>query len=207
MHDQDAKKVVEAVLFSTSDVLTTRNIATIVGDGDSRRVRTLIDELNSEYESSSRTFRIQQIGDGFQLRTLPMYKTWITKIEPLRPIRLSRPALETLAIVAYRQPVTRAQVEHLRGVDSASNLRNLLDKRLVRIVGKDNAPGRPLIYGTTRHFLSLFNLTSLKDLPTLEDMDLAPALTPPGGDAPQDGAAAQDNQIAFPTSALNQDAS
>lgn len=203
MHDQDAKKIVEAILFSTSEVLSTSHIATIVGDGDMRRMRNLIGELNSEYETSNRTFRITPIGDGFQMRTLPMYKTWITKIEPLRPIRISRAAMETLSIVAYRQPVTRAEVEHLRGVDSSSNLRNLLEKRLVRIIGKDNAPGRPLIYGTTRNFLSLFNLASLKDLPTLEDMDLVPPLQPPADAPAEDGT----DTLEFPDSALVQDAS
>ncbi len=199
MHDQDAKKVLEAVLFSTSDVLTIRQILGILGQGDAARIKTLIDELNADYETTNRTFRINRLGDGYQLRTLPMYKTWIRKIEPLRPIRLSQPALETLAIVAYRQPVTRAEVEHVRGVDSSSGLRNLLEKRLVRIIGKDHAPGRPLIYGTTRDFLSLFNLNSLKDLPTLEDFDLLP---PPVQPPAEEGG----RELEVPTSALVQDA-
>ena len=95
-------------------------------------------------------------------------------VEPLKPVRLSQPGLETLAIVAYRQPVTRAEVEHLRGVDCSHGLRALLERKLIRIVGKDKAPGRPIIYGTTREFLSLFNLADLRDLPTPEEFDLAP---------------------------------
>ena len=201
MHDQDAKKVLEAVLFSTSDVLTIRQITGILGQGDAARIKALIDELNADYESTNRTFRITRLGDGYQLRTLPMYKTWIHKIEPLRPIRLSRAAMETLAIVAYRQPVTRADVEHVRGVDSSSGLHSLLEKKLVRIIGKDASPGRPLIYGTTREFLSLFNLPSLKDLPTLEDFDLLPSATPE-----EDAAAAQVDMDEVITSALAQDA-
>ncbi len=197
MHDQDAKKVLEAILFSTSDVLTIRHIIDVLGQGDAKRVKSLIAELNGEYESSNRTFRITKLGDGYQLRTLPMYKTWVTKIEPMRPIRLTQQSMETLAIVAYRQPVTRAEVEQVRGVDSSSGLRNLLEKKLIRIVGKDKSPGRPLIYGSTREFLSLFNLASLRDLPTLEDFDLLPSALAPA-ELPAEGPA----EIITPTSAL-----
>ena len=187
MNEQDARKVVEAVLFSSADVLTARQLAAILGNTDVPRVRDLIAALNSEYEHSSRTFRIVQVGDAYQLRTLPMYKNWIAKAEPLKPVRLTPPALETLAIVAYRQPVTRAQIEQVRGVDCSGGLRRLLELRLVKILGKDKGPGRPILYGTAREFLSLFNLTDLRDLPTLEDFDLRPQERPPaaalGGEA------------------------
>jgi segregation and condensation protein B len=173
MNDTDAKKVLEAVLFASNDILTAKQLVTILGNSDIPRVRSLIDGLNQEYEQTSRTFRIVRIGDGYQMRTLPIFKTWLQKAEPLKPVRLTQATLETLAIVAYRQPVTRAEVEHLRGVDSSSGLRTLLEHRLVRIIGKDNGPGRALIYGTTRDFLSLFNMQDLRELPTLEDFDLA----------------------------------
>ena len=172
MNDTDAKKVLEAVLFASNDILTAKQLGTILGNSGIPRVRALIDGLNHEYEQTSRTFRIVRIGDGYQMRTLPIFKTWLQKAEPLKPVRLTQATLETLAIVAYRQPVTRAEVEHLRGVDSSSGLRTLLEHRLIRIIGKDNGPGRALIYGTTRDFLSLFNMKDLRELPTLEDFDL-----------------------------------
>jgi segregation and condensation protein B len=190
MNEQDARKVVEAVLFSASGVLSARELAGIVGNSSPAHIGELVSSLNTDYETSNRTFRIVAIGDGFQMRTLPMYKTWIAKVEPLKPVRLTPPALETLAIVAYRQPVTRAEIENLRGVDCSGALRRLLELRLVKILGKDKGPGRPILYGTGREFLSLFNLPDLRDLPTLEDFDLRPQELPAaaaaggtGGDA------------------------
>lgn len=178
MNDTDAKKVVEAVLFSSRDVLGVRQIATIVGNSNAARIRQLVDDLNGEYEHTSRTFRIARIGDGYQMRTLPLFKTWIQKATPIRPIRLSRPAMESLAIVSFRQPVTRSEVEYVRGVDASSALRTLMEYKLIRILGRDKGPGRALLYCTTRQFLSLFSLKDLDDLPTLEDFDLQPVEQP-----------------------------
>lgn len=175
MNEQDARKVLEAVLFSSSDVMPVKQIAAIIGNIRVQNLRQLVQALNAEYERTNRTFRIVQIGDGYQMRTLPMYKTWIAKAEPLKPVRLTQPSLETLAIVAYRQPITRAEIEHIRGVhDCSYHLRRLLELRLVKILGKDKGPGRPILYGTSRDFLSLFSLTDLNDLPTLEEFDLRP---------------------------------
>ncbi len=174
MNEQDARRVLEAVLFSSSGVLSIKEIVSIIGNIRIPEVRRMVQALNADYEKTSRTFRIVQIGEGYQMRTLPMYKTWIVKAEPLKPVRLTQPSLETLAIVAYRQPVTRAEIEHLRGTDCSYHLRRLLDLRLARILGKDKGPGRAILYGTSRDFLSLFNLTNLNDLPTLEEFDLTP---------------------------------
>ncbi|HEX7926876.1 MAG TPA: SMC-Scp complex subunit ScpB [bacterium] len=172
MNESDAKKIIEAVLFASSEVMTVKQLRGVLGNPSPDGLEALIAELNGEYESSGRTFRITEIGDGYQMRTLPMYKTWIQKAEPLKPTRLSPAMLEIMAIVAYRQPVTRGEVEHLRGVDCSYGLRSLLEKKLVRIVGKDPGPGRAVLYATSKEFLSLFNLADLKDLPTLEDFDL-----------------------------------
>lgn len=174
MNEQDARRVLEAVLFSSSGVLSVKEIVSIIVNIRIPEVRHMVQALNADYEKTSRTFRIVQIGEGYQMRTLPMYKTWIVKAEPLKPVRLTQPSLETLAIVAYRQPVTRAGIEHVRGTDCSYHLRRLLDLRLVRILGKDKGPGRAILYGTSRDFLSLFNLTNLNDLPTLEEFDLTP---------------------------------
>jgi len=187
MNEQDARKVVEAVLFSSAEVLTARQLVAILGSSSVPQVAEIVAALNGEYERSSRTFRIVPVGDGYQMRTLPMYKTWIAKAEPLKTVRLTPPALETLAIVAYRQPVTRAEIEHVRGVDCSGALRRLLELRLVKILGKDKGPGRPIIYGTSREFLSLFNLADLRDLPTLEDFDLRPQELPPAAQGGEPG--------------------
>jgi segregation and condensation protein B len=181
MIDSDAQKVLEAVLFSSSTVLTAKNLATVIGNLTPGRVSELVAALNSEYEQTNRSFRIVEVAGGYQMRTLPLYRTWVQKSEPLKPVRLSQPAMETLAIVAYRQPATRATIEHLRGVDCSHGLRMLLERRLIRISGKDQSPGRPILYATTREFLSLFNLNDLRDMPTLEDFDLKP---PVEGTAP-----------------------
>lgn len=186
MNEQDAKKVMEAVLFSSSDILPAKELAGIIGNLNVPQVREFVLALNTEYEKTNRTFRIVRVGDGYQMRTLPMYKTWIVKTEPLKPMRLTPPTLETLAVVAYRQPVTRAEIEKSRQVKDCSNgLRRLLELRLVKILGKNKSPGRPIIYGTGREFLSLFNLTDLKDLPTLEEFDLSPE-EQPASEAPDE---------------------
>jgi len=180
MNDTDAKKVLEAVLFSSPDPLSLKQLHAVLGNTREHDLRQLLDELDREYESTNRTFRLARIGEGFQLRTLPMYKTWVLKSQPVRPNKLSPATLETLAIVAYRQPVTRSEVENVRGVDASFALRTLLERKLVRILGKDPGPGRAILYGTTREFLSLFNLSDLKELPTLADFDLpVPALGVP----------------------------
>jgi len=178
MKMSDAQKVLEAVLFSSGEVMSFQSLIQVLGPGNIKGVkelRQLAQALNEDYETTGRTFRVETVGEGLQLRTLPQFKTWVTKAAPLRPIRLTQATLETLAIVAYRQPVARSEVEHLRGVDSSSGLRTLLDKKLIRIVGKDEGPGRALLYGTAKGFLSLFNLQSLKELPQLADLDLRPA--------------------------------
>ena len=106
---------------------------------------------------------------GYQLRTRPEYADYLRRLGHSRPFKFSRPALETLAIIAYRQPVTRSEIEYLRGVDSGSVLKTLLEKRLLRILGKKDVPGKPMIYGTTREFLELFGLPDLSALPTLRE--------------------------------------
>jgi len=132
-------------------------------------VKTAIEALEADYAEHPRGFFLQEVAGGYQLRTLPEYADFLRKLGQSRPFRFSRPALETLAIIAYRQPVTRSEIEYLRGVDSGSVLKTLLEKRLVRILGKKDVPGKPMIYGTTREFLELFGLPDLSSLPTLSE--------------------------------------
>jgi segregation and condensation protein B len=132
--------------------------------------------LNGAYASTNRQFRIELVAGGYRLLTLPQHHGLLARFHGLgAQTRLSKPALETLAIIAYKQPVTRAQLEAIRGVACGEVLRSLLDRRLVNIVGRAEELGRPMLYGTTRAFLELFGLSSLKDLPAPSDLNLAPA--------------------------------
>lgn len=120
---------------------------------------------------SGRGVEVREVAGGYQLRTRPEMAPWLARLETPKAVRFSRPALEVLAIVAYRQPVTRAEVEEVRGVDCGGLLKSLLDKGLARIMGKKDVPGRPLLYGTTRRFLEAFGLATLGDLPSLRDIE------------------------------------
>jgi len=167
----DAKRIVEALLFVSDEPLTPRRLAEIVGDTDARKVRALIDEINAHYDEAGRPFRIKEIAGGFQMLSRPEFKRWLIQLVRGKDAkRLSQAALETLAVVAYKQPVLRADIENIRGVQCGEMLRNLLERGLVRIAGRSDALGRPLLYGTTRKFLDIFGLRSLKDLPSLGDI-------------------------------------
>ena len=111
------------------------------------------------------------MAEGFQFRTRPEYAEWIKKLKKTKPLALTQPALETLAIVAYKQPVVRGEIEKIRGVDSGGVLRTLLERKLIKILGKKDVPGKPLVYGTSKQFLEMFGLKDLSSLPTLKDME------------------------------------
>jgi segregation and condensation protein B len=164
----ELKAVIEALLFAAPGPVRLEQLALAV-EAEPDRVKRQLDELEKEYRHMQRGFVLVELADGYQLRTRPEHAEWVRRLHSSRPVRISRAALETLAIVAYRQPVTRADIEYLRGVDSGGVVKSLLDKRLVRIVGKMDAPGRPLLYGTSREFLEFFGLRTLKDLPTLKE--------------------------------------
>jgi segregation and condensation protein B len=166
----ESKRIAEALLLASAEPLSAARLGPVIGL-PAREVRELLDELNQEYEASGRGFRIEAVGGGFQLRTLPELAPWLQKLRPQPPLRMSRAALETLAIVAYKQPVTRAELEHVRGVDVGAVMASLLERRLVRIAGHREVPGRPMLYATTRRFLEVFGLASLSDLPTLREID------------------------------------
>jgi segregation and condensation protein B len=134
-------------------------------------IAELVNELNAFYEEQERGFEIWEVAGGYQLRTRPDLASYVQQMHEQRPARLSRAALETLAIVAYRQPVTRAEVEYVRGVDVGPILRGLVERKLVRIAGHRDVPGRPILYATTRRFLEVFGLEHLRDLPTLRDLE------------------------------------
>ena len=166
-------EVIETLLFVTPRALTIQQLKDLVGlEPSTKELRQAVQKLNLEYELTGRVFRIEEVAGGFQMRTVSKVREWIRKVDAIKPFRLTPANLETLSIVAYKQPVTRAQIEFLRGVDSSSTLRTLLQRRLVRISGRAELPGKPTLYSTTKTFLEVFSLQSLKDLPTLAELDM-----------------------------------
>ena len=161
----EPKKIVEAILFSSSEPLTTSKLSSVLENVDGKRVRQAIKELNEEYEREEHAFRVEEIAGGFQMLTRPEYAEFVDKFRTIvRKSKLSQAALETLALIAHKQPITRAEIESIRGVQCGEVLRSLADKRLVKVAGRKDVPGRPLIYAITRNFLEHFGLNSIKDI-------------------------------------------
>lgn len=163
-------RVLEALLFSTHHPLTAGRLAELMGLESTKPIRQVIKTLNAQYTETSRAFRIEQVAGGYQLLTLPEFGDYLTKLHQ-REIdsKLTKAALETLAIIAYKQPILRANIEAIRGVACGETIRSLMEKHLVKIAGRAEEPGRPILYGTTKRFLELFGLNNLKDLPQGEE--------------------------------------
>jgi segregation and condensation protein B len=159
--------IVESLLFAADKPLTLQQVGGFVGENDLSHVREAIASLEAHYYE--RGIQLHNVAGGYQFRTNPKNATWVQKLLAQKPVRLSRALLETLAIVSYRQPITRPEIDEIRGVDSGGTLKTLMDRSLVRMLGKKEEPGRPILYGTTREFLEFFNLKDLKDLPTLRE--------------------------------------
>ncbi len=158
--------IVEALLFSSDRPVSAGRLAQVCGAKDGREVRSIVKRLQEHYDSQGRSFCIEEIAGGFQLLTRPEFAPWVSQLQSRQQQEsMSQAALETLAIVAYRQPITRAEVEDIRGVQCGHMLRSLAEKRLVRVVGRSDELGRPMLYGTTRQFMQVFGLRSLRDLP------------------------------------------
>jgi segregation and condensation protein B len=184
--------VIEAMLFVSDKPLTIEQIKDVVDGMDATAIRKVVSDLNAEYEQSNRGLRITEVAGGFRMITPPSLAPFLKKLyKQRRQERLSKPALETLAIIAYKQPLTRLEIETLRNVNVDGVMASLSEKNLIRITGRKNAPGRPFVYGTTRQFLEHFGLKSLEDLPKMEDFSqLKPAAEekkeePPKEDAGQ----------------------
>ncbi len=166
----NVESVVEAVLFASDEPLTAERLANIVATG-ARQIRRHIKNLNDKYKTNGHVFRIEQIAGGYQMLTLSVYNHWLKKLLRARSdTKLSAASLETLAIIAYKQPVIRADIEAVRGVAVGEIIRGLMYKGLVKIVGRAEVLGRPMLYGTTKKFLEAFGLNSLKDLPKIEEL-------------------------------------
>jgi len=165
------ESVAEAVLFASDEPLSADRLAGIVGAGTVRDIRKYVESLNARYEAGDFAFRIEQIAGGYQMMTLSRYNHWLKKLLRARTdTKLSQAALETLAIIAYKQPVMRADIEAIRGVAAGEVIRGLMYKGLVKIVGRAEVLGRPMLYGTTKRFLEVFGLNTIKDLPKVEEL-------------------------------------
>lgn len=165
----DYKKIIENLLFITDKPLTLAKLSQVAQVNDIALTGELVRMLQQEYAQTNRAIAIVEIGGGFQMSTKPEYGRWVRQLfNEKSSTKLSNAALETLAIIAYKQPITRAEIESIRGVDIVAPLEKIMERGLVRIVGKKDVPGKPLVYGTTEEFLRLFGLNSLSQLPELK---------------------------------------
>ncbi len=163
--------IIEALVFVSGDPIPIKRLMDVL-ERKEEEIREAIDFLAERYVEIGAGLQIMEVAGGFQLRTRPIYSQYVNRyLERKKKISLSGPALETIAIIAYKQPITRAEIEAIRGVGVDGVLKSLLDKRLVKITGVKEVPGKPNLYGTTKHFLEYFGLISLDDLPPIEDID------------------------------------
>ena len=174
MDVSDIKPIIETILFISESPLSIDNLAEILPEANRETILNGIYHIKKEYEDDSKGLELVEIAGGYQFRTKPKMADWIIRLKRIKPVKLSQSALETLAIIAYRQPITRPAIEEIRGVDSGWVIRSLLEKDLIRITGRKDIPGRPILYGTTKTFLELFGLNSLTDLPSLKEIQPPP---------------------------------
>jgi segregation and condensation protein B len=163
---ENLKYIIESLLFVAEDPLTIDKLRNILETAEAKEIRAALQELSEEYEYRGGGFWLGEVAGGWQMRSRPKYHEWIKRMLQPSPQRLSKAALETLAIIAYKQPIIRADIEFIRGVDCGGVLRQLMERKLIRVLGRKEIAGRPLIYATTKLFLEMFDLKSLNDLPT-----------------------------------------
>jgi len=172
MDRMEQKKIVEALLFAADFPVATSRLKVLVEDLEREELKEMVAELNREYEEQERSFWIQEVAGGYQMATRPGFARWVKELyKGRRAARLTQPALETLAIIVYRQPVGRPDIEAIRGVNSDSVIATLLERNLVTVVGKDTTVGRPILYGTTPEFLRYFGLKDVSGLPPLSELE------------------------------------
>jgi len=163
------KRIIESILFAADHPVSARELVSVLPEFSLKSIKEVLTILQTEYHS--RGIEIAEVGGGYRMQTSRTCRVWVSRIRQTYKDRMSRATQETLAIIAYKQPVSRAEVEQLRGVDSSASLRYLLDRKLIRIAGRKETPGRPLLYGTTRAFLEFFELKDLSCLPVLKEAE------------------------------------
>ncbi|MBD3322120.1 MAG: SMC-Scp complex subunit ScpB [Chitinivibrionales bacterium] len=166
-------QILEAVLFASENAVSMNILKSIIpGQPDARRIKKMIGEINRKLQTQRHPFEIADVAGGYQFKTVPYFAPWVRQLFKDKPVkRLSAQALECLAVIAYKQPITKAEVEEIRGVLSDGAMKTVLEKRLVTITGRSDKPGRPLLYGTTNEFLDYFGLKSISDLPKIEEFE------------------------------------
>lgn len=170
MEEREAKAILEAILFLSEGPLEPEKLKGILEGFTPTRIKELLEGLKKGYDERQGGLQIVEVAGGYQILTRAEYAPWIKRFNLVRlSSRLSRASLETLAIVAYKQPIIRSEVESIRGVNSEGVLKNLLERNLIKILGRKDEPGRPIMYGTTREFLQYFGLKDLSELPTLKE--------------------------------------
>lgn len=171
--ENNHQSIIEALLFASDKPLSSDRIRTVIKDITPQQIEEAINSLNEKYQTGGHCFAIKKIARGYQMYTLLDFAPWIkTLFSHTRREKLTFPALEVLSIVAYKQPIVKSEIDHFRGVNSEGPLFTLLDRKLITIVGRKPAPGRPLLYGTTPEFLTHFGLNDLDDLPKMEELEM-----------------------------------
>lgn len=170
VHNEKAKYIIECLIFASEVPLTIEKIKDVLEDTPKKELKELVKELMEDYHNLERGIYIREVAHGYQFCTKPEYAHLIHKLRKSKPYHLTQPTLETLAIVAYKQPVTKAEVELVRGVDCTGVLKTLLEKKLITFQGRKDVLGKPFLYGTTSRFLEVFGLTDLSSLPSIEEI-------------------------------------
>ncbi len=170
LEDKEVKAIIEAMLFVSQESLTIDRLASVIGEPSKTKVGRALRGIQQDYEQQGRGLQVIEVAGGFRMMTRPDYASWVKRLEKVKTAqKLSRSALEALAIIAYKQPVVRGEIEGIRGVETSGVLRTLLERKLVRMVGSKEVPGRPIMYGTTKFFLEHFGLRDLSGLPPLRE--------------------------------------
>lgn len=167
---ENIKAIIEALILASEAPVVLEKICLVLPEAEKTQIKETLDKLMAEYNERDGGICLQEVAGGFQFRTRPELGPWVKKLKGTKPASLSPASMETLAIVAYRQPLVKSEIESIRGVDVSYLLKGLLEKKLVRIVGRKDVPGKPIIYGTTKKFLEVFNLKDLSELPTLREL-------------------------------------
>jgi segregation and condensation protein B len=170
MESLELRSIVESLIFTAPRPVTLEQLQDWLEDATKDELVSALDAIRRDFDQPERGLRLVEVAEGFQFRTPKQNGPWVRKTLEVKPLRLSQAALEVLSIVAYKQPVTRAEVESVRGVDSSHLLKSLMERDLICLEGKTDDPGRPLLYATTDQFLEMFSIKSIRDLPTLRDL-------------------------------------
>ena len=170
MDEFDIKPILESVLFVSGTPIRLETLFEILPEFNQEDILKGIQQIQTDCEEASKGIELVEVAGGYQLRTKPRWAEWVNRLKKVKAVKLSQSALETLSIIAYRQPVIRPEIEQIRGVDSGWVVRTLMEKGLVKMMGRKDLPGRPMIYGTTKAFLELFGLNALTDLPNLKEV-------------------------------------